>query len=372
MVDNTDSNRAVFPYGSDDELSVDLDKYLKILLRHWKKILWWTVILFLFGCVMAMLTPRKYQTVTKLAPELTSTATNRLTSLATLVGLSANVLGTTDAVYPMVYPDIVRSQSFLTELFDLPVICYDRKEKIETSLYDYLLNHQKHSVLSWVASIPGKAAGAVADFFMESSEGEENDSLVNPYHLTRKQGQVARMLSKMITAEVDKKTMSISISVVMGDAEICASVAKAVSDNLKRYVTEYRTEKAVNDCNYYEKLYLDAQSAYYDALKAYSLYSDSHQGLSTKSSKIETERLKNEAELQYGLYNSTAQQLQLAQAKVQQETPVFAELIPPSVPLKSVNSRKKMALAFGLLGFVAGAVYVMVRYRNEEPEPNPA
>lgn len=368
MSDTTDPIRDYFPNAADDEMSVDLEKYFRLLLRHWRTVFWWILIAFVLGCVIALLTPKKYQTVTKLAPELTSTATNRLTSLATLVGLSANVLGTTDAVYPMVYPDIVRSNAFLTDLFDLPVTCYAGKERIETDLYDYLLNYQKQSILTKVASLPGMAIGFVADFFSNDDELKENDSVVNPYHLTREQGSAVRMLSKMITAEVDKKTMSITINVIMKDAEICADVARAVGDNLRRYVTEYRTEKAVNDCNYYEKLYLDAQSAYYDALKAYSTYSDSHQGLSTKSSKIETERLKNEAELQYGLYNSTAQQLQLAQAKVQQETPVFAELIPPSVPLKSANSRKKMALAFGFLGCLAGAVYVLVKYKDEDLE----
>lgn len=346
----------------DDGMSLDIGKWIKILLDHLKTVLWWTVAAFVLGCAAALVTPRRYEVTTKLAPELSSTATNRLTSLATLVGLSSNVLGTTDAVYPMVYPDIVRSQAFLTELFDMKVTVNDRKETLETDLYDYLLNYQKSSPLGLLASVPGKIAG----MFSKDGDGTEQDSTVDPFHLTKEQGSVARMLGKMIKAEVDKKTMSITITVSMQDPEICALTAVAVSDNLRKYVTEYRTEKAVKDCEYYEKLYLDAQNAYYDALRAYSVYSDSHQAMSLKSNKIETERLKNEAELQYGLYNSTAQQLQLAQAKVQQETPVFAQLIPPAVPLKSANSRKKMALAFGLLGAMAGAAYVLFKNRDQD------
>lgn len=352
----------------DDGMSLDIGKWIKILLEHWKTVFWWAVAAFVIGCAVALMTPRRYEVTTKLAPELSSTATNRLTSLATLVGLSSNVLGTTDAVYPMVYPDIVRSQAFLTDLFDLKVTVRNKKETVETDLYDYLLNRQKGSPIGAVTSVPGKIAG----IFLKADEGLEQDTTVNPFHLTKEQGKVARMLGKMIKADVDKKTMSITVTVSMQDPEICALTALAVSDNLRKYVTEYRTEKAVKDCEYYEKLYVDAQNAYYDALRAYSVYADSHQAMSLKSNKIEIERLKNEAELQYSLYNSTAQQLQLAQAKVQQETPVFAELIPASVPLKPANSRKKTALAFGFLGAMAGAAYVLFRNRGLDAETTKA
>jgi len=338
---------------------IDLSKYWNRLKTHWKTILWWGAGAFLLGCVIGLTTPRKYTVTTKLAPELSSTATNRLSSLASLVGMSSTVLGSTDAVYPMVYPELLSSSEFLADLFEVPVTVCEKKDSITISLYEYLSEHQKHSVLGLLMSAPG----AVLNLFKDK---EDNGiGTLDPFHFTREQGKVVKMLAKSIEASIDKKTLVVTIKVTMQDAVVCADVAKAVNANLKHYVTEYRTEKAKNDCSYYEKLYQEAQDSYYQALSAYSSYSDSHQGVSLKSYMIESERLKNEAALQYQLYNSTAQQLQAAKAKVQQETPVFAEIIPPTVPLKSANSRKKTAMAFGFLGLVLGCGVVLRRYRDQ-------
>ncbi len=327
---------------------IDIGKYYRILFRHWKAIFLWGVGAFILGCVFAICSPRKYVVSTKLAPELSSTATSRMSSLASLVGLSSTMLGTTDAVYPMVYPDILDSPAFLAELFDVQVTYSEKDDSVTSSLYDYLLIKQGH----------------VSKEEIPQSDGTK----VDPFHFTKEQGRVIRMLGQQINASVDKKTMCMDISVTMQDAVVCATVAKAINEKLEEYVTNYRTEKAKKDCAYYETLYEESQSDYYQALQAYSNYSDSHQGVSLRSSMIESERLKDEAELKYQLYNSNAQQLQLAKAKVQQETPVFAELIPPSVPLKSANSRKKTAVSFGFFGICAGMVFVLFRYRKEEDD----
>jgi len=344
----------------EEEELIDLGKYWDRLKKHWKTILRYGAAAFVLGCVLAVCTPRKYTVVSKLAPELSSTATNRLSSVASLVGLSANVLGTTDAVYPMVYPEIVKSPDFLADLFNLEISFTDRKEAVDTTLYAYLLNYQRISPVAAVMSLPGRIAGLFA-----RKDGLDTDTGINPHHFTKQQGRVARMLGKAISADIDKKTLILTMTVTMQNAEVCAAVAEAVNDNLRSYVTAYRTEKAVKDCEYYEKLFNEAREAYYAAQREYSNYSDSHQNVTLKSYMIESERLKNEASLQYQLYTSTAQQLQNAQAKVQLETPVFAEIIPPSVPLKSANSRKKTALAFALLGLMAGCAAVLFKSREE-------
>jgi len=321
---------------------IDLSKYIKRLTGHWKTIVLFAAVAFLIGCVYALCSPRKYTVTAKLAPELSNTATTRLSSLASLVGLSATNLGTTDAVYPMVYPELLKSNVFIADLFESPVTLSKKGDTSTVTLYKYLTRKKKKT----------------------DNDGEAGP--VDPFHFTKEQDKVAEALSKRIQASIDKKTLVVSITVTMDDALVCAELSRAVIENLKLYVTLYRTEKALNDCDYYEKMYADARDDYYSALKEYSNYTDSHQGVTLKSYTIESERLKNESSLKYQLYNSTAQQLQAAKAKVQQETPVFAELIHPAVPHKSSNSRKKTALAFGFMGVFVGCVFVLWRYRKDE------
>jgi len=337
---------------------IDIVKYIYRLKAHWKAIILWAVAGFVLGCVVALLTPRRYEVVTKLAPELSSTATNRMSSLASLVGMSSTVMGTTDAVYPMVYPDILRSPEFLVDLFDVTVMYQDGEKEVETTLYDYMTTPRKTSMLS----LPGKLIEAIMGIFSPKQEDEAVEEIpVNSFHLTRKQGMILNRLSNSISSEVDKKTMSLTIKVTMNDALVCATLARAIDKQLWQYVTDYRTEKAQRDCDYFDRLCKEAQEEYYEALTTYFAYLDTHQDISFQRNMIEKQKLKNESDLKYQLYNSMAQQLQSARAKVQQETPVFAELVPPTVPLKSANSRRTMAMAFAFIGFLAGVVVVLFK-----------
>ena len=75
---------------------------------------------------------------------------------------------------------------------------------------------------------------------------------------------------------------------------------------------------------------------------------DQNQNVVLRSVRTEQERLQNEMNLAYNVYSQTAQQLQMAKAKVQENTPVYAVLQPATVPLKA-SKPSKMAI---LVGFV--------------------
>ena len=117
--------------------------------------------------------------------------------------------------------------------------------------------------------------------------------------------------------------------------------------------TQYRTDKARHDLEFTQRLFDEAQGKYYAAQQRYAQYVDQNQALSRKSFRTEQERLQNEMSLAYSLYNQTAQQLQLARAKVQESTPVYAVVQPATVPLKPSKPSKIMILV-GCV-FLAGA-----------------
>ena len=348
-------------------IQIDLLDWLKRIRKGWKTVLLWAVIAFAVGCVVGLSIPKKYTVVSKLAPELSNTAVSRLTSLSALAGMNANLMGSTDAVYPMVYPDIMSSTPFLTDLFDTPVEFSAKKEVIDTSLYVYVRDYTKSPLFIKVLMAPMNLVGRLSG---SDEEGSDADSTaVDPFHLTKEQGRVVKMLAKSIKAEVDKKTLAVTTTVTMQDPVVAAVVSRAANENLKEYVIDYRTGKARHDLAYYQVLYDEAKEEYLSAARSYSYFVDSHQGLVMQSSRSEQTRLQNEMNLKYQLYTSAAQQLETGKAKVQQETPVFAEIVPPSVPQKANKpSRKKIALAFGFLGLCCGAVYVLVKTRKKEEE----
>lgn len=347
---------------NEGNVNLDFKNYFVKIKENWKRLLWWALASAVIGVLIALSIPRKYSTLTKLAPELSNNAVSRLTSLSQLAGLNSSILGTTDAVYPMVYPDIVSSTDFIADLFDTPVSYKDKRAVVDTTLYEFFLNGQKTSVIGVVLSAPMRAVGWVMDLIKGEKEEKYSSTEVDPFHLTKEQYKVAKQIGKSIEATIDKKTMVVTIIVTMQDPLVSATVAKAVNEKLEQYVTAYRTKKALMDLEYYEKLYAEAKEEYYTAQNRYSRYVDYNQGMALQSVRVEQVRLQNEANLKYQLYNNISQQLQSAQAKVQQETPVFVEVVPPTVPLKaSKPSKKTIVLIITLLGVIAGCCRIVLQ-----------
>lgn len=340
------------------EQEIDLMVYVRKIAHNWKKICLWAFIGLLVGFGIAKSIPREYTVISKISPELSYRSTS-LSSFAALAGVNTSMLNNTDALLPTVYPDIVQSAPFMVQLFDMPVQFTDRKEQIDTTLYAYVSEYTRRPWWGSVMAAPFNALKWVKGLVKPEAEDEEEtaDAPVDAFHLTKKQYMVAKSLCKAVEVKVDKKTYLLTLSVTMQDPVVAANVAKAVLEQLKVFVTDYRTDKAKNDLYYLEKMYQEAEEDYYKSVQKFTYYVDSHQGFVLQSAKAEQQRLQNDVNTKNQLYTSLAQQLQNAQVKVQQETPVFAEILPPTVPLrKSKPSTIKLMFAFMLLGALAAAI----------------
>lgn len=337
----------------DFQLNIDFQAIFEKLKKGWKTILLWTVIGGVVGCLFAITVPHKYTVVTKVAPEL-SLRSSSLTSLASMagVGMSSMLSGSNDALLPSVYPDIISSTPFLVDILE-------SKIDQDSTLISCMEYDMPKFWLGAVLGFPGMVVGKVKDLIDKEEENELPDGGIDPYRLTRKQAGFCKMLQKNIEVEVNKKNFLVTIKVTMSDKEVAAKVSRLIIDNLKAYVTDYRTQKAVQNADYLEKVAAEAHAEYIAAQKEYAWYLDSNQSMILKSNLVRSVDLQNKVQLKFQLYSSLETELQQARAKVAQETPVFSEILPPSVPTKSANSRKKIAMVFAFLAFVAGCVVVM-------------
>lgn len=340
----------------DDEKEIDL---LELGMKLWdqrKKIIKWCCIGAVIGLVVAFSIPKEYDTTVKLAPELgnNSKTSGGLGALAAMAGLGNGADMTSDAVNPMLYPDVVSSVPFLVDLFNVPVEDIDKTKKV--TLKEYMEEDQKSAWWSVIIGLPFKLLGAILSDDEEDAPGRKTDS----FQLTKQEDLIVQNLQKRITASVDTKTAVITISVLMQDPMISAVVADTVVSRLQEYITDYRTTKARKDLEYAELLNQEAKTNYYKAQQKYADYLDRNNGLILHSAQTTRERLQNEATLAFNLYNQTAQQVQHAKAKVQEVTPVYAVVTPPSVPIKAASPKKPLILVgFVFLAFVACAAWIL-------------
>lgn len=329
-----------------EEQEIDLLELAGKIWADRRLVLKWCGIAVVVALVVAFSIPKEYTTTVMLAPEVEggSRSLGGLSALAGMAGINMGSGESSDALYPDLYPDIVSSVGFTTELFNVPV--KDAEGELDTNLYTYLKEEQRSPWWSAIISFPFKCLGWVMSLFKEEEEG--TDGGVNPFQLTKAEDGVVKALNGRIAVSVDKKTSLISLSVTMQDPLISATMTDTVMAKLQDYITEYRTNKARHDLDFTQKLYDEAQKKYYDAQQAYADYVDMNQNISLRSVQTRQERLQNEMNLAYNLYNQTAQQLQLAKAKVQENTPVYTIVQAATVPLKASKPSKLMIL----VGFV--------------------
>ena len=348
-------------YREEEYDEIDIMELLRKLFKDWKLILKWCGIAAVVGLVIAFSIPKEFTVNTKLTPESVSkSGGGSLSSLASLAGINLGSMSSADAVYPDLYPDIIASTPFVVELFPVQVDFQDKKENLSADYYTYLKEYTRSPWWSKVMGFPMKALGWFVGLFREKVEQVEGYATLDPRALTQEQAKIAGAIRESVSLSVDKKTSVISLSVTAQDPNVATRISEEVIDRLQTYVTNYRTEKSRQDLEYFEKLYDEAREAYFTAQQRYASYVDRNQGIILQRVKTEEERLQNEMNLNYQLYNACAQQLQTAKAKVQQETPVFTIINPPQVPLKRSNTSKLTILVASVfLGAVIAAVWIL-------------
>ncbi len=346
------------------EEEIDLLELARKLWNARKRIVKWAAVGAAVGIVVAFSIPKEYSATVKLAPELSNgkKSLGGLGDLAAMAGVNVGG-GSEDAMSPTLYPDIVGSIPFMVELFDVPVT--DKKGELQTTVYDYVQEHTRGTWWSAVIAAPFRFVGWTVSLFKGKEEmDEEKRTVVDPFRLTPKEHGAVKKLSERIVCTVDKKTSVISLTVTMQDPLIAATLTDTVMVNLQNHITDYRTNKARHDLDFTQKLYDEAQAAYYAAQARYARYMDANQKVVLRSVRTEQERLQNEMTLNYNLYNQMAQQLQLAKAKVQESTPVYVVLQPVTVPL-SAEKPAKMLIIIGFAFLFGAAISGWVLFGEE-------
>lgn len=355
-----------------DEGQIDIMEYVKKLLKNWKFCLKWGCYSALVALILVIDLPKKFDSTATLAPEIVQKTglSSSMSSLASLAGVNLTNLGPTmDAMYPDLYPKIINSDPFLVELFSMPVaVPQFRDEPVQTDLYTYYYEYLDGPwwgvIANFVLNAPLKALFWVKDQIKALITGEEEIEEggyhnINPLKLTKEQEKILEAIRESISVSVDKKTGVITISARTQNAVISKQMCDKIVENLLTYVVRYRTEKARKDVAYYEGLVQEARDNYYAIQKKYAEYVDANHGLTRQSIRIEQERLQNETNLAFTLYNQVCQQLQMAEAKVQQETPVFTVVSPAVVANIGNPSRFKSLIILTFLFCCVGAAWVL-------------
>ncbi|MDR0560196.1 MAG: chain-length determining protein [Prevotellaceae bacterium] len=337
----------------DDNEQIDLRAILQKIKKYKRFLIKAGIIGFVAGIVVAFSIPKEYTTEVILAQSTGSSGKGGLGALASMAGI--DLLQQSDAeLSPVLYPDISSSTPFLKGLFDIRL--KDEEEEIDTTVYDYLRNCQKTPWWSYVMGLPSIVTGMFRSTDNEKITAVKNDaSSSSVVVLSKAERGVIGSLKSRIEISVDKKTGVTTISVTMQNPIVSATIADTVISYMQDYIISYRTAKAQKNLEYIEKLYNEAQEEYFKKQQAFAKASDENISVVSAKYRIALTRYENEMNLAYGVYNQTAQQLQLARIKVQDTKPVCVIIQPAVVPSTPAKPKKKIIMAGFIFLALAGA-----------------
>lgn len=111
---------------------------------------------FVLSCALILCVPRYYVTDTSMAPEVGGTGMEgTLGSIASSFGFDLSNMQTSDAISPLLYPDLMDDNGFVAGLFDVKVKSQDGE--IATTYYNYINKHQKTAwwniPVSWIKKL---------------------------------------------------------------------------------------------------------------------------------------------------------------------------------------------------------------------------
>lgn len=315
-----------------NEAEKELIKILSAII-HIRKTLYIAVgIGTILGIIIALSIPYQYTVKVTLSPEMGSAQNNN-----GLAGIAASFLGSgntmgdgVEALNVSLSSYIVSSTPFLMELLSMNISIDKENDVISLKTY---LDKQSYPWWNYVISFPSMIINGMKKIF-GSEEKLANIEKQGVIELTNEENRKINFLRKNIVADIDKKTAITSVFVTLQNPKVAAVVADSVVHKLQEYIIRYRICKAIEDCTYLEKLFIERQQEYYVAQKRYADYVDTHDNLILQSVRTEQERLQNNMNLAYQVYSQVANQLQVSRAKVQEEKPVFAIVEPAVTPLQ--------------------------------------
>ena len=326
--------------------TIDLGLIAKTLYEKRKKFfIMWPIVAAL-SILWIIPQPRYYNCSVSLAPEANGEDLGGgLASMASSFGINIGGNGS-DAIYPLLYPDLLGSNKFIVSLLDIKVKTDDGT--VNTDYYTYLTKHQKKN---WLTQPFKKAKNAIVKLFKsEENTARGNGKKIDAFRLSERDYKLVEMVKTNITCDVDKKTDVVTITVQDQDRLVSAILADSVKQRLQDFIIEYRTSKARLDLNHYEELAAKTKKEYEESLAKYSEYCDANQDIILQTSISERDKLEGDMQLKFNTYNALCTQVEASKAKMQERTPAFTTLKTATVPIKPAGP-KRMIFVVGMLFF---------------------
>lgn len=330
---------------------------IKLLRRKAKRILCITLLAGLTGYLLGWCIPKEYQSEASIIPESSDAESmGGAGALANMAGISLN--SGVDAIGPNLYPNVVASKTFLVDMLYTPVQTLDGS--VQCDLKTYLT---KHTDAPWWAKAKSTVFRGIKKIIKPKKAKGDPNKRIDPERLSEDEEELVKRLQYTIGCQMNDASGVIYVSYHCQDPLVTKTVVDSVTHRLQKFITDYRTSKARVDLKHYQEMEQETKIAWEKSIQAYADYTDTHKGTNLlQVYGSQRDALENEMQQALDAYNKMKQQAQLAEAKVQEQTPAFTVLDVAGVPARPSSPRKMMmGIGWMFIAFIGMSGWYYVR-----------
>ena len=148
----------------------------------------------------------------------------------------------------------------------------------------------------------------------------------------------------------------------MPDPLAVAVLGDIVVKQLTERIISYKTGKALDNLEFIEARYAEAEKNYKEKQKDVAIFIDKNKFISSSLFETQLQSRQNDLDIAYDVFKSLAGQLEQAKIKVKEETPVFTTLEPLRIPTeKSEPRRVLITLLSCLFGIILSMSLIIIK-----------
>jgi hypothetical protein len=267
-------------------------------------------------------------------------------------------------------PRIIQSETFLYD-FIFEEIEFERFDEPIT-LHEFFNNHYEtpfrdkvyRFIRNYTIDFPAAVLDYIVNFTLFEPEEEEELQVVDELieiddrllSLGGDERTAISQLADRITLTIDGTFVTVETR--MPDRKAAALLNVMVIERIQDYVVNYQIEKAKLNLGFIQDQKEQARERYEDAQRELAEFRDANINLATNVARTEDERLSNQRNLMFNIYNSIAVELEQAQLRLQEETPIFSVLQKSSLPTRALGSSNRLVIVLFILGGFIGVALV--------------
>jgi uncharacterized protein involved in exopolysaccharide biosynthesis len=348
-------------YNNSDEDFIDIIALLKTLWTGKKVILITTILFFVIGCVVALLSPVVYTAQTSFVPQVSadqmSSSKVGLGSLASLAGINLNQGSSTSDSYlsPLLYSKIANSDEFSLKLIEEELISLNGDK---FSIKQYMLSDTNISF-----NLIGFIKKYTIGLFLKNDNELKSKETVNGYNfISQEEFGLLKSFKGKFSVILNDRDGNIEVIASDKDAFISTQLVNIITKNLQARIIELRTNKIKERLEYSKNQYEQKQIEFNILQNNVADFKDSNKNISTARFMSELQKLESEYQLQQSILMSLASEFNNNKIKLNKDTPIFTVIDEVSVPNKrSEPKRSLIVIIYIFLGLVLSTVYLLAK-----------